>query len=182
MLFIAIIIIFIFIIYRPFLKLSLISYIFQMIFGKSTILNEDFLHQYQLFFLCVPILMVFIFCVLVFAVSMMFKKYKKADWIFAITCLIVVMGAVIIPTVPTFKRSDSANYEVNEMIVEDRFIKNGFRHHSGWLKLSDGSEVRVHFTQYEKIAIGDTVYIVYFEDYEGKTPVVFTKDKYTLPR
>ncbi len=32
------------------------------------------------------------------------------------------------------------------------------------------------------IGIGDTVYIVFFEDFDGKTPVVFTKDKYTLPQ
>lgn len=180
-LFIAIIILFIVIISRPFLKLSLIDSIYQMIFGQNTILNEAFLHQYQLFFLCVPILMIFIFCVFVFAVSMIFKKYKKADWIFAIACLIVVMAAAIIPTVPVFNRADRAEHEVYEMVVEDRFIKNGFRNHSSWLKLSDGSEVRVYFTQYEKISVGDTVYVVYFEDYGGKTPVVFTKDKYTLP-
>lgn len=120
------------------------------------------------------------FCILVFAVSLIIKKYKKADWIFAIVCLIAVMCAVIIPNVPTFKRAQSATYEVNEMVVEERFIKNGFRNHSVWVKLSDGTEVRVYGTQYEKISAGDTVYVVYFEDYHGQTPVVFTKDKYSL--
>lgn len=179
---IAIIFIFILIIFRPSLKLSLINFIYQVIFGQNTILDDVFLHQYQVFFLCVPILMIFIFCISVIALSMIFKKYKKADWIFAIVCLIAVMGAVIIPTAPVFIRANRANHEVYEMIVEDRFIKNGFRHHSSWLKLSDGSEVRVYFTQYEKISIGDSVYVVYFEDYDGKTPVVFTNDKYTLPQ
>lgn len=181
-LFIAIIVSFIVIISRPFLKLSLVNFIYQILLGKNSILNEDFLHQYQMFFLCVPLMMIFIFCILVIAVSMLFKKYKKADWIFAIVCLTVVMGAVIIPNVPTFNRANNATYEVYEMVVEDRYIKNGFRNHSSWLKLSDGSEVRVYFTQYEKISIGDTVYIVFFDDFDGKTPVVFTKDKYTLPQ
>ena len=113
---------------------------------------------------------------------MLFKKYKKADWIFAIVCLIVVMGAVIIPNVPTFNRANRATCEVYEMVVEDRYIKNGFRNHSSWLKLSDGSEVRVYFTQYEKISIGDNVYVAFLEDFDGKMPVVFTKDKYTLPQ
>ncbi len=182
MLFIAIIIAFIVIISRPVLKLSLINSIYQMIFGQNTVLNDAFLHRYQMFFLCIPVLTVFIFSIVVLAVSMIFKKYKKADWIFAITCLIVVMVAVIIPTVPIFNRANRADHEVHEMIVEDRFVKNGFRNHSSWLKLSDASEVRVNFIQYEKISAGDAVYVVYFEDYEGKTPVVFTKDKYTLPQ
>ena len=33
----------------------------------------------------------------------------------------------------------------------------------------------------EKLSAGDKVYVVYFEDFQGQTPVVFTKDKYSLP-
>ncbi len=179
-LFIAVIVLFIIFISRPFLKSSLVNYIYQIVFSQNTDINEAFLHQYQICFLLVPILAVFAFCILVFAVSLIIKKYKKADWIFAIVCLTAVMCALIIPNVPTFKRAQSATYEVHEMVVEERFVKNGFRNHSAWVKLSDGTEVRVYGTQYEKISAGDTVYVVYFEDYQGQTPVVFTKDKYTL--
>lgn len=79
-----------------------------------------------MFFLSVPILAIFGFCILVFLVSLIFKKYKKADWIFAAVCLVGVICAVIIPNISTFNRAQNATYE-------------------------------------------------------GQTPVVFTKDKYSLP-
>lgn len=180
-LFIAVIVLFAAVISGPFLKNSLVSFIYQTLFSKNTVLNEEFLHQYQMFYISIPILLTFLFCILVFAVSLIFKKYKKADWIIAVVCLIVAMSAVIIPIVPTFNRADNAACEVHEMVVEERFIKNGFRNHSSWVKLGDGTEVRVYGTQYERISDGDTVYVVYFEDHTGQTPVVFTKDKYSLP-
>ena len=180
LLFIAVIVLFAAVITGPFLKNTLVNFIYQTVFSQNTVLDEAFLHQYQIFFLSVPILAIFGFCILVFAVSLIFKKYKKADWIFALICLIVIICAVTIPNISTFNRAQNATYGVNELVVEDRFVKRGIKSSTYWLKLSDGSEVRV-YSQYEKISVGDTVYVVYFEDYQGQTPVVFTKDKYSLP-
>lgn len=178
--FIAVIALFIVFISRPFVKSALVNFMYQTIFSKNTVLNEKFLREYQVFFLLLPILAVLAFCISAFVLSMLLKKYKKADWIFAGICLTGVICAVIIPNVSTFNRAHNATYEVQEMVVKDRFVK-GFRSRSAWVKLSNGDEARVHFSQYEKLSAGDKVYVVYFEDFQGQTPVVFTKDKYSLP-
>ena len=125
-LFIAFVSLFIVVIFRPVLKDYLVNFIYQTIFSQNTVLDDVFLRQYQMFFLSVPILAIFGFCILVFLVSLIFKKYKKADWIFAAVCLVGVICAVIIPNISTFNRAQNATYE-------------------------------------------------------GQTPVVFTKDKYSLP-
>ena len=179
-LFIAAVVMFIVLMSGTFIKSSLVDFLYQTVFSKNTVLDEKFLREYQVFFLLLPILAVLAFCILAFVLSMLLKKYKKADWIFAGVCLIGVICAVIIPNISTFNRARNATYEVQEMVVEDRFVK-GFRSRSAWVKLSNGDEARVHFSQYEKLSAGDKVYVVYFEDFQGQTPVVFTKDKYSLP-
>ena len=152
--------------------------------GQNIVLDETFLHRYQFIYLAIPILLLFAFCILCLLVSLIFKKYKKSDLIFAIVGIVVVMAAIIIANIPTFKRAINASCEVQEQVVADKFITDNGRRHAipkYWLKLSNGNESSVYNSLYENTEIGDTVYVAYLEDYNGQIPIVFSKEKYSLP-
>ena len=152
--------------------------------GQIIVLDETFLHQYQFLYFAIPILLIFAVCILCLLVSLMFKKYKKADWIFAIVCIVVVMAAVILSNIPKINRAINATCEVQEVVVEDKFITDNRRIHripKYWLKLSDGNESSVYYSMYENTGTGDTVYVAYLEDFNGQIPVVFSKENYSIP-